>query len=245
MSRVDGKVIIVTGASSGIGRAEAEMLVSRGARVALTDINEKDGRRAAQVLGDNAAFLRHDVSDETAWQEVVAKTVETFGRVDGLINNAGIYLPTNIDETTTELFDKQAFVNQRGTFLGVKTVSAHMKSAGHGGSIINTSSICGIKGLPGCIAYTSTKWAIRGMTQSAAAELGQHNIRVNTILPGFIDTPILKANSDEMNAAGATDAVLGRLGKPEEIALLAVYLLSEDSAFVTGSEFLIDGGWSL
>lgn len=242
---LDNKVIIVTGAASGIGKAKAETFAAEGAKVVLTDVNEAGVQDAAKKIGKSAIALRHDVSVESEWNTVVGKTVEAFGRVDGLVNNAGIYLRGTIDDTTVEAFDKQFAVNQRGTFLGIKIVSAQMRRVGHPGSIVNTSSITGITGLPGTIAYTGTKWAIRGINKTAAAELGEHRIRVNVILPGFIKTPILDVNPPEMNAQAAKDSKAGRLGRPEEIAHLAVYLLSDASAFVTGSEFLIDGGWTL
>jgi NAD(P)-dependent dehydrogenase (short-subunit alcohol dehydrogenase family) len=159
---LDSKVIILTGAASGIGKAEAETFSAEGARVVLTDVNEAGVQHAAKKLGKGAIALRHDVSAESDWNAVVAKTVETFGRIDGLVNNAGIYLRGTIDATTVEVFDKLFAVNQRGTFLGIKTVSAQMRLAGHPGSIVNISSITGITGLPGAIAYTATKWAIRG-----------------------------------------------------------------------------------
>jgi 3alpha(or 20beta)-hydroxysteroid dehydrogenase len=185
MSALQDKVIIVTGASSGIGKAEAETFAAEGAKVVLTDVNEAGVQKVAKKLGKNAIAQRHDVSIEADWNTAVAKTVEAFGRVDGLVNNAGIYLPATIEATTVEIFDKQFAVNQRGTFLGIKTVSAQMKTAGHPGAIVNTSSICGITGLPGCIAYNATKWAVRGINKTAASELGELRPHVAAETFGF------------------------------------------------------------
>ncbi|WNJ82188.1 glucose 1-dehydrogenase (plasmid) [Cedecea neteri] len=244
MTSLNGKTIIVTGAANGIGRAEAELLARSGANVVFTDLDVANGTSAAEAFGDQAIFVRHDVSSASDWEQVIAATIERFGRLDGLVNNAGIYKPATLEETTEEIFDSQVAVNQKGTFLGMKYAAAEMKKHG-GGSIVNTSSICGIRGFRGCIAYNGTKWAIRGLTKTAAAELGKYDIRVNAVLPGFVDTNILAANSDEMNQQAARDTVLNRLGRPEDIASLVLYLISDDSAFVTGSDMLADGGYTL
>ncbi len=245
MQSLNGKVVLVTGAASGIGLAEAELLVQAGARVVMTDLNIEPRRQRADVLGANALLLSHDVADAHQWRAVIEAAVAHFGRLDGVINNAGIYQPASIIETTPELFNRHVAVNQRGTFLGMQAAAKHFIKVGRGGVIVNTSSVCGVKGYPGILAYTSTKWAVRGMTRSAAAELAPHGIRVNAILPGFVQTPILGANSEEANAEGAKAAAVGRMGEPAEVAALARYLVSDDSAFVTGADFLIDGGLSL
>ncbi|RWR03032.1 hypothetical protein ED28_04325 [[Pantoea] beijingensis] len=244
MASLNGKTIIVTGAANGIGRAEAELLARSGANVVFTDLDEANGTAAAEAFGEQAVFIRHDVSSAADWQRVIATTIERFGRLDGLVNNAGIYRPGALEDTTEENFDTQVAINQKGTFFGMQYAAAEMKKSG-GGSIVNTSSICGIRGFRGCIAYNGTKWAIRGLTKTAAAELGKYGIRVNAVLPGFVDTNILSANSDEMNQQAAKDSVLNRLGRPEDIASLVLYLISDDSAFVTGADLLADGGYTL
>ncbi|WP_444756634.1 SDR family NAD(P)-dependent oxidoreductase [Pseudomonas sp. A014] len=244
MSSLKGKTIIVTGAANGIGLAEANLLAQSGANVVFTDVDEANGISAAKAWGTQGMFIRHDVSSSADWERVVAAAITRFGRLDGLINNAGIYRPGSLEETSEENFDSQVAINQKGTFFGMKYTAAEMKKTG-GGSIVNTSSICGIRGFRGCIAYNGTKWAIRGLTKTAAVELGEHGIRVNAILPGFVDTKILAANSPEMNQQAAKDSVLNRLGSPQDIALLARYLVSDESSFVTGSDFLADGGYTL
>lgn len=243
MGHVEGKTIVVTGAAHGIGRATAELLAVSGAHVVVTDIAEAGAQAAAEALGDQAVFFRHDVSSSMDWQRLITLVKQRFPTIDGLVNNAGRYLPGTISDTTEETFDSQVAVNQKGTFLGVKYVSHEMK--GSGGSIVNTSSICGIRGIPGCIAYNSTKWAIRGITRTAALELAPFNIRVNAVLPGFVDTALIAANPPEMNAAAKADTPLGRLGQPQDIAALTRYLLSDESSFVTGADFLADGGYTL
>ncbi|WP_025856440.1 SDR family NAD(P)-dependent oxidoreductase [Pseudomonas sp. CHM02] len=244
MRTLKGKTIIVTGAANGIGRAEAELLGQSGANVVFTDIDEVNGIAAAQPFGENAIFVKHDVSLAADWEKVISETLANFGQVDGLVNNAGIYRPGSLEETSEEIFDRQVAINQKGAFLGMKYAAAEMKKGG-GGSIVNTSSICGIRGIQGCIAYNSTKWAVRGLTKTAAAELGKYGIRVNAVLPGFVDTEILSANSTEMNEQAAKDTILGRLGQPEEIAKVVLFLISDDSTFVTGADILADGGYTL
>ncbi|MBQ5265193.1 SDR family oxidoreductase [Klebsiella pneumoniae] len=244
MASLNGKTVIVTGAANGIGRAEAELLARSGANVVFTDLDQTNGELAAKAFGEKAIFVRHDVSSASDWENVIAATIARFGRLDGLVNNAGIYKPSLLVETTEENFDIQVAVNQKGAFLGMKYAALQMMENG-GGSIVNTSSICGIRGFHGCISYNGTKWAIRGLTKTAASELGKYDIRVNAVLPGFVDTNILAANSDEMNQAAAKGAVLNRLGRPEDIASLVLYLISDDSAFITGSDMLADGGYTL
>lgn len=241
---VEGKTVIVTGAANGIGRAEAELLALSGANVVFTDLEDDKGQEAVKPFGNKAIYIHHDVTRREDWKKVIEQTLNTFGRIDGLVNNAGIYLPAKLEEVTEELLEKHLSVNIKGSLWGIQSVAEVMKTNG-GGSIVNTSSICGIRGIAGCISYNATKWAIRGITKTAAQELGRSKIRVNAVLPGFINTRIIAANDPEMNEQAAHDAALDRLGTPEDIAYLVKYLISDESSFVTGSDYLIDGGWSL
>jgi 3alpha(or 20beta)-hydroxysteroid dehydrogenase len=244
MASVQGKTIIVTGAAKGIGREEAELLIASGSQVVFSDVDEANGEAVVKPLGDRAIFLRHNVSSPADWQKVIEATKKRFGKINRLVNNAGIYRPGTLADTTDEVFDSQVAVNQKGTFLGMKFVAEELKAAG-GGAIVNTSSICGIRGIKGCIAYNSTKWAVRGLTRTAALELAPFNIRVNAILPGFIDTTMIAVNPPGMNEQATADTPIGRLGQPKDIASLTVFLLSDESSFVTGADFLADGGYTL
>ena len=190
MGSLDGKVAIVTGAARGQGEAEARLFVTEGARVMLTDV-APEGAAIAEALGDRALFSQHDVGSAADWKRVVESTVHHFGRLDVLVNNAAIYRMRSLLDTTDEELDEITRVNQRGTFLGMRTATPAMRAAG-GGAIINISSAAGLKGVPNMIAYATTKWAVRGMTKCAALELAADHIRVNSVHPGVIDTPMLE-----------------------------------------------------
>ncbi len=241
--RLDGKVIIITGAARGQGAHEARRFVAEGASVVLTDINPA-GAEVAQALGDAAIFMVHDVANEANWRGVVDAAVARFGRVDVLVNNAGVFQPGNIVDTTFESFDLHYRVNMLGVFLGIKAVIPAMTAAG-GGSIINISSAAGMRGYPGMIAYGGTKWAARGMTQCAARELAEFKIRVNSIHPGLVDTPMLDDHSPEALVAFQAAVPLGRMGTVEDVAEIASFLASDLSSYLTGSEIAVDGGLGL
>ena len=194
-------------------------------------------------LGQSAAFVRHDVTSEADWAAAVA-AARALGGLHGMINNAGIYRPATLMETDVELFERHMRVNQLGPFIGMKAVVPLMTESG-GGSIINISSTAGLRGSPGAMAYSSTKWAVRGMTKAAAVDLAPRKIRVNSIHPGPIDTEMLSVRTPEQNAERLTRVPMGRMGTADEIASLAVYLLSDESLFVTGAEIAIDGGATL
>lgn len=243
-NRLDGKVAIITGAARGQGAAEARLFVREGAKVILSDIREEEGRAVAAELDEAAIFVHHDVADKQGWQDIVNLALTRFGRIDILINNAGIYQPQTLRETTNELWEATYRTNQLGPFLGMKAVVAPMCEAGSG-SIVNISSVGGIRGRAGLFAYTATKWALRGMTKSAAAELASLGIRVNAILPGIIDTPMISVNSPELMQQILADTPMGHLGKPEEVANAALFLASDESSFVTGADITVDGGSSL
>jgi len=244
MGALDGKVALITGAARGQGAAEARLFVERGAKVMMTDVLDDEGAQVAAEIGDSAAYMRLDVTSEQGWKDVVAATVEKFGKLNVLINNAGIITPAKeVHETSLEDYRKVIDINQIGVFLGMREVVEPMKKAG-GGSIVNISSIDGLTGMYGASAYCASKFAVRGMTKVAALELGKYGIRVNSLHPGGVKTKILDdINLTEAQAEEAFKASpLGRIGKSEEMATLAAYLASDDASYSTGSEFVADGG---
>lgn len=243
--RLEGKVAIITGAARGQGAAEGRAFVAEGAQVMLTDVNE-DVLELAKELGNNARAMVHDVSDEDQWKSVVAETISAFGKVDILINNAGIFSPGSITDTSKEHFVNHFNVNQLGTFLGMKSVIEPMKSNG-GGSIVNIASGAGQRGYPDMISYLSTKWAATGMSKAAAKELAQFGIRVNSVHPGLIDTPMIagEASSGDMMKEIAATVPLKRMGTVEDVVEPVLYLASDASSYVTGSEMTMDGGTGL
>ncbi len=240
MKRLDGKVILISGGARGQGAAEARLCVAEGARVVIGDLLEADGQKLAAELGSAAVFLRQDVTKEADWDAAV-KAAEALGGLHGLVNTAGIYQPAPLMQTSTELFERHMRINQLGCFLGMKAVVPAMERAG-AGSIVNISSVAGLRGSPGAIAYSSTKWALRGMTKAAAADLAPKGIRVNSVHPGPIDTEMLKVRTAEQNAERLTRVPMKRMGTAEEVAKLVVFLLSDDSGYITGAEVAIDGG---
>ena len=243
MGRVSGKVAIVTGAARGMGAAFAQRLIEEGAKVMLTDVLDEAGRTTAQRLGDNARFMRHDVSSADDWTRVIKSTEDAFGPVSVLVNNAGIVTLSPLETTEEATFRRMMDVNLVGTFLGMRSVIASMRKAG-GGSIVNISSVAGIVGTPMCIAYAATKFGVRGMTKTAALELGGDNIRVNSVHPGTIQTPMTSDENGLLEGIKAisTSIPLGRVGQPQEVANLVLFLASDESSFSTGAEFIADGG---
>lgn len=246
MARLDSKVAIVTGGAQGQGAAICEAFVAEGARVVIADVADEPGMLLAKELEQRrpgaAYFRHHDVSDEGSWTELVAEANDRFGPVSVLANNAGILRFGEIaggDVADVELMWR---VNQMGVFLGMRAVVPTMREHG-GGAIINASSVEGMAGMAGCTGYAATKWAIRGMTKCAAMELGPHGIRVNSVHPGMIDTPMTRVHGgDAAMEFGASKVALKRVGYPADIAPLYVYLASDESSFVTGAEVAIDGG---
>ncbi|MFM0507461.1 SDR family NAD(P)-dependent oxidoreductase [Paraburkholderia sp. RL17-373-BIF-A] len=244
MARFEGKTVVVTGPARGQGAAEAQRFFDEGANVVLNDLLSAEGEALAAKMGKRAIYVTHDVTREDSWRALFKEVERAFGRCDVLVNNAGIYVPAAIAETTPELAEKTFSVNQLGTLLGMKHAIEPMKRSG-GGSIVNISSSAGLRGFANAIAYGATKWAVRGMTKVAAAELAPHGIRVNSVHPGFIATDMLKANSDETNRFGADAAPLKRHGTAEEVAAIVCFLASDESAFMTGAEVAVDGGWAI
>ena len=240
--RLNGKIAIVTGAAQGQGEAIARAFVAEGARVALADVNEDAGRTVAADLGDAALFVAHDVRDPESWQRLVALTGEQFGPVDVLANNAGILRFGALDEMSLDEARLIWDVNLQGCFLGMAAVVPTMKKQRRG-SIINASSVEGLGGMGHVVAYCGSKWAIRGMTKAAAHELGSRGIRVNSVHPGMIDTPMTRVHGgDAAMEFGASKVPMRRVGTPSDIAPTYVFLASDESAYITGAEIAIDGG---
>lgn len=243
MGRVEGKVAIVTGAARGMGASHARYLVREGAKVVLTDLLDGEGQALADELGPSARYMHHDVTSETEWQSVVKETEAVFGPVSVLVNNAGIAGGFAIEVLEEAFYRRVIDVNQVSVFLGMKSVVASMRKAG-GGSIINISSSCGIVGLVHTLAYTASKFAVRGMTKTAAIELAKDNIRVNSVHPGMIETELTKItpeNAQRMKAAAAATPA-GRIAPPGDVSSIVLLLASDESTFSTGAEFVVDGG---
>ncbi|MFH8567146.1 SDR family NAD(P)-dependent oxidoreductase [Streptomyces sp. NPDC017993] len=258
MGKLDGRVVIVTGAARGQGEQEARLFAAEGARVVLGDVLDGPGEALAKELGeDRARYVPLDVSREADWEAAVRTAKAAFGKVDGLVNNAGILRFNELVSTPLEEFQQVVQVNQVGAFLGMKAVAAELAASG-GGTIVNTASYTALTGMAFLTSYAATKAAIVGMTRVAAMELAGQGIRVNAMCPGAVDTPM--TNPDRVAADGGPKAPdeagsaaldefygkvvpMGRIGQPEEVARLALFLSCEDSSYITGQPFVIDGGW--
>jgi len=236
MGRVDGKVALISGGARNIGGASARMLVAEGAKVVIGDLLDEEGTALAKELGDAARYVHLDVTSDDDWRSAVELTISEFGRLDVLFNNAGIFNGGILQRYKSEQWQEMLDVNLTGAFLGMRAAADAMIAAG-GGSIINTSSIEGLRGTPWAHGYVASKWGLRGLTKSVALELAPHGIRVNSLHPGRISTPATDAMPDDM-----IPIPLGRPGKPEEVATFVVFLASDESSFATGSEFVMDGG---
>lgn len=244
MQRLEGKVAIVTGGANGMGEATVRLFVEHGAKVVIGDINEDRGQALADELGANAVFCRMDVGSEADWDTAIV-AAQAFGPLNVLVNNAAILHIASILDTTPEDYMRVVKINQLSAFLGTRAVINPMKEAGSG-SIINVSSIDGLHSQAGLSAYSSTKWALRGLTRASAIELGQYNIRVNTVHPGGIFTEMGgKGMLDEaaMNKSVYKDFPIPRVGQPEEVAYVTLFLATDEASYSTGSEFVADGGW--
>ena len=244
--RVAGKVALISGGAGGIGSATARLLAKEGAAVIIGDILEDEGRAAeAQIAetGGKALFVKLDVTSEDSWRNAVQAAVASFGRLDILVNNAGVSQRGGVEETTSEAWDKVMDINVKGVFLGTQAVIPEMRKAG-GGSIINISSIYGLVGSGGSAGYHASKGAVRIFNKSTAIQYATENIRANSVHPGFIDTPMTRAHHDNPNIheERVAKTPIGRMGRPEDIAAGILYLASDESSFVTGSELVIDGG---
>ena len=238
---------LITGGARGMGASEAALFADEGARVVVSDVLDDVGAATASRIspdGTTCRFVHHDVTSEDDWAAAVAFTLDTFGGIDILVNNAGIFERGTVMDTTLEAYMRTVNINQVGVFLGMKSVAPHMV-ARKSGSIVNISSVAGMAGTPGFLAYGASKWAVRGMTKGVAKELAPFGVRVNSIHPGIIDTPMLQTFDD----VGVREMVrqripLGFEAEPVHVARLALYLASDDSSYSTGSEFIVDGGWS-
>jgi 3alpha(or 20beta)-hydroxysteroid dehydrogenase len=242
MGRLENKVAIVTGGAMGQGAGIARAYVAEGAKVVIADVAKEQGQALADELGDAAYFAHHDVSDQASWIALVEDTNARFAAVNVLANNAGLLRFGDIETMPIDELELLFRVNQLGCFLGMQAVTQTMRTNG-GGSIINASSVEGLAGMPGCTAYAATKWAIRGMTKCGAMELGPKGIRVNSVHPGMIDTPMTRdIGGDAAMEYGASKVPLRRVGHPEDIAPLYVFLASDESSYINGAEISVDGG---
>ena len=243
-----GKVAIVTGGAQGIGAATAEAMAAAGAAVVVTDVLDGEGERVASHLRDcgyTARYEHLDVSDEANWDQVVEKTVAELGGLHVLVNNAGIGTMSDVETETREGWDRLIAINQTGVWLGMKTAAPRMRASG-GGSIVNVSSIFGaVGGFGGSIAYHASKGAVRLMTKNAAIRYAKEGIRVNSVHPGFIDTPMIEQVKDTpVEQAILANTPMGRLGTPAEIGAVIAFLASDAASYMTGSEVYVDGGWT-
>ena len=236
MGRVDNKVALITGGARGMGAADARMLVKEGAKVVIGDILDDEGQVLADELGDAARYIHLDVSSADDWTAAVEIALSSFGKLNVLVNNAGIVQVGPLKTLDVARWQKVLDVNLTGPMLGTKAVIGPMIEAG-GGSIINVSSIEGLRGAAYVHSYVASKWGLRGLTKSSALELASSNIRVNSIHPGFIRTPMTEHLPEDM-----VQTPLGRPGTPDEVATFVVFLASDESSFSTGSEFVVDGG---
>lgn len=241
--RLDGKTAIITGGASGMGAADARLFAQEGANVVITDLNEELGQQVADEIGDAALFIKHDVTDAADWKAVVDATVEKFGRVDVLVNNAGILKNGDVENTTEADFDLIMNINVKGVYFGMQAVIGLMKEQGSG-VIVNMSSAAGLVGQVNTLAYSASKFAVRGMTKQAAMDYGLHGIRVLSVHPGSIVTPMTEYAGVSLDSPLAL-APMNRNGSAEEVARVVAFAASDDAAYMTGTELVVDGGLTL
>lgn len=243
MNRFEGRVALVTGGASGIGKATAKRIADEGGAVVIADLQDEAGQAVAAEIeqgGGRAQYVHLNVTDEQGWADAVTATVDAFGGLDVLVNNAGIGDTEPLEVTTIETWNKVVAVTQTSVFLGMKAAGEALKKSGHG-SVVNISSMYGIVGSGVSPAYHAAKGAVRLLTKTVALGWAKEGVRVNSVHPGFIDTPIL-GDTDRDMLIGATP--MGRLGRPEEIAAMIAFLASDDASFATGAEFVVDGGYT-
>jgi 3alpha(or 20beta)-hydroxysteroid dehydrogenase len=239
---LDGQVALITGAAleRGQGACEARLLAARGANVVLTDVRSEAGREMADAIGDAASYHDLDVRDAAAWDAVVAAVIERHGRIDALVNNAGVWHTGGLLDTSPEDYRRVIEINQTGVFLGMRAVAPAMKHQG-AGSIVNISSAAGLRGDARIHAYVASKWAVRGMTKAAALELAPFGIRVNSVHPGLIQTPMSATEFEPGKPDPGRHVPFGRVGQPEEVAELVAFLVASESSYISGAEVAIDG----
>lgn len=246
MKRLENKVVIITGAAQGMGESHAREFIAQGAKVVLTDVNEQRGQAIAEELGENALFIKHDVTKSSEWAVVVQQAESKFGFVNVLVNNAGILgsIAKTADLKEADYL-KVCEINQHAVYYGMQATIPSMLKAGIG-SIVNISSIAGIVAIYGfpSLAYVASKFAVRGMTKATAVEYGPNKIRVNSVHPGFIKTPMMAAATNEDGGDALSKIPLGRLAEPQEVTNLVLFLASDESSYITGSEHIIDAGMS-
>ena len=244
--RLENKVALISGGARGIGADEARIFAAEGAKIVIGDVLEEDGRKTEAQINENGGecvFVRLDVANESSWQEAVSTTINHFGKLDVLVNNAGIFSPLKVEDTSVELWDSMMAINAKGVFLGTKHAIPEMRKAG-GGSIVNISSVLGMVGVDASAAYTASKGAVRIFTKSAAIQYASDGIRVNSVHPGIIATPMTAdlLNNPAANEYWTGNTPMGRLGRPDDVAYGVLFLASDESCFMTGSELVIDGG---
>lgn len=244
MGVLDGQVAIITGGARGQGAVEGQLFADEGATVVLTDVLDEEGERTAGEIG--CEYLHHDVAQEAEWDAVVADVMDRHGQIDVLVNNAGIFQGAGLMNTSVADYDRMLAINARGVFLGMQKVGTVMAEA-ETGSIINISSVAGLMGTLGSFAYSASKWAVRGMTKSAAKELGRRGVRVNSVHPGYIDTEMLAQTSvfnedDDRTRRVLRQVPLRRIAEPAEVGRVVLFLASDASSYCTGQEFTVDGG---
>lgn len=236
-SRLADKTAVITGAAQGMGESHLRRFVREGARVVFTDLNAERGESLARELGESAHFMRHDVTDEKDWLSVRETVESRFGVADVLVNNAGVVNFETVRSDTLESYNRVVAINQTGVYLGMKTFAQPMVDR-RGGSIVNISSSAGLVGIP-LFAYTASKFAVRGMTKAAALDLAPHNVRVNSVHPGGVQTPMVNMETVDSMLPGIP---MGRIAQPEEITNMVLFLASDEASFCTGAEFVVDGG---
>jgi 3alpha(or 20beta)-hydroxysteroid dehydrogenase len=245
MPRLQNKVAIITGAARGMGAATARLFVAEGARVVIADVLDEPGETLARELGAAARYRHHDVSREDSWQQLLRDTLTEFGDLQVLVNNAGVLLMRGLLDTSREDFERVLGINLVGTFLGIRTVAPHLIGRG-GGAIVNISSVDGMKGSNSTSAYSASKWGVRGLTKVAAMELGHRGVRVNSVHPGGINTAMTSRAGADVQAATQryfkATVPLGRMGQPEEVAPIILFLASDEASYVCGAEITVDGG---
>lgn len=243
LNDLTGRTVVVTGAARGLGAQTARRAVEAGACVVLTDVLDEEGAAFAASLGERARYAHLDVTSEPDWQRVLRFTQEEFGRVDGLVNNAGVSTGQPLETETVERFRKVIDINLVGVFIGMRTFIPALKEAG-GGSIVNISSAAGLMGLALTSSYGASKWGVRGLSKIAAVEQGTAGVRVNSVHPGMTYTPMTAETGIRQGAGNYPNTPMGRVGEPDEIARAVVFLLSGAASYITGAELAVDGGWT-